>query len=120
MKKETGKQETIEEMQGIVAQRQFKTLDAFVKEQNNFFAHFWIGNSFAESKRAESHFQRFKMMYPKLERELTERVTEVRKREGEDLPYESLYKAYELMSQLVFASDERVKEYAYKDYYLIS
>lgn len=117
MTKETGKQETIEEMQGIVAQRKFATLDAFVKGQNNFYAHFLAGNAFGDIRRRRAHFQRFQMMYPKLEEEVTREVCKANTMNKEP-SNELLYKAYNLMSQLVFEGDKGVQRYTYKDHYL--
>lgn len=119
MTKETGKQEIIEEMQGIAPQKRFDTLDAFVKGQNNFYAHFTVGTLFAESKRVKSHFQRFKMMYPEMEMELSLKVCGPA-RECPLEVQEKLFRAYQLMSQLVFECDKGVQRYTHKDHYLIS
>lgn len=119
MTKEKKEWETIEEMQGIVAQRKFSTLDAFVKEQNNFYAHFLKGNRFGEIRRESPHFKRFQMIYPKFEEEVTREVCDADAKNREP-PVELLHKAYTLMSQLVFETDEGVRGYSTKDHYLTS
>jgi len=119
MTKETGKHETIEEMQGIVAQRKFATLEEFRKRKNNFYAHFMTdGNSWAEDRRKRSHFQRFQMMYPELVEKLGREVCEAESEGHEKYSSPLLHKAYNLMSQLVFENDEGLQSHPHPDQYL--
>ena len=89
----------------------------------NYWAHFYEGNTFGESKRNTPHFRRFQEQNPEMEKELTDAVTEARNkpiRSLGDLPLEQLFKSYPLMSQLVYADDSGVMQYSDQSMYLIS
>ena len=93
----------------IVPQIEFKTLDSFIKGQNNFF-HFFIENSdlgqvYRDKVEA---YARFKEKNPNFVRELTQRITSTPK-EDSQFPWNDLYGAYQSMAKLVHEDDGRVK-----------
>jgi len=103
----------------IVQQKQFESLEAFIKGQSNYWAHFYKGNKWAETRRNLAHFGRFQKAYPELEEKTTRATCEARSQPTR-LPYELLFETYPLMSQFVFADDEWVSTYRKPDEYLIA
>lgn len=103
----------------IVPQKQFETLDAFIKGQNNYYAHFLKDNPWGEIRRDRPHFRRFQDSHSGMEEEATRATCESRS-SSTRLPYEILFETYKIMSQLVFASDEGVMTYSKPDEYLLS
>ncbi len=106
----------------IVLQVQFSSLEAFVAGMNNYCAHFYRGNTWAETRRSRPHFIRFKEQNPEMERDLTDKVTAVMAatRKKEDLPLELLFESYGIMSHLVYADDSGVITYSHPEMYLTS
>tara|TARA_Y100000294_G_scaffold177180_1_gene201743 strand:+ start:226 stop:552 length:327 start_codon:yes stop_codon:yes gene_type:complete len=102
----------------IMQQKQFESLEQFIDEQNNYYAHFLKGNDWGETRRNRPHFRRFQKAHPELEREVTRKTCEARFK-SERLPYEQLYRTYEIMSQLVHVDDEGVGIYSKPDEYLL-
>lgn len=108
--------------QQIVSQVQFETLEAFVEGMNNYPAHFYRDNPWAEIRRNKPHFLRFQEQNAIMEKDLSDKVTPVMSttRRKEDLPLAELWESYKIMSQLVYAEDPDVKEYSHPEMYLIS
>ncbi len=106
----------------IVPQKQFDTLEAFVEGMNNYWAHFFSGNEWAETKRNKPHFIRFKEQNPKMEQELTDKITPIANstRRKENMPLDLLWESYRIMSQLVYPDDPGVMAYSDPSMYLIS
>ncbi|MBI2176446.1 hypothetical protein HYU40_03835 [Candidatus Woesearchaeota archaeon] len=102
----------------IAPQKQFASLDDFIKGQNNYYAHFLEGN-WGQTRRNHPHFRRFQGLYPEMERKLRSEVTAARNQPGQQMPYTQLFESYKLMSQLVFADDPGVMQYSHPDMYLI-
>lgn len=103
----------------IVPQKQFESLEDFTDGQNNYYAHFLKGDSWGETRRERPHFQRFQNLHPELEGEVTRATGEARSKSGR-LPYERLFEAYKIMSQLVYADDKGLMAYSNPDEYLIA
>ena len=106
----------------IVLQVQFSSLEAFVAGMNNYCAHFYRGNTWAETRRSRPHFIRFKEQNPEMERDLTDKVTAVMTttRKMEDSLLQQLWDSYNIMSQLVYADDPGVRRYSHSEMYLTS
>ena len=90
--------------------REYKTLEDFIRRQNNFYVHFLddrrLGN---EVYRSTAHFKRFQEQHPEMEREVTKATVQAaRAKPIQKLPYEQLWEAYKIMSKLVFLDDEYV------------
>lgn len=105
-----------------VPQKQFKSLEEFIKNQNNFWAHFLKGNPFGEIRRERQHFILFQAKNPELEKLLSERVTQERSKRTNlsAKTFELLFIAYKEMSDLVFDNDAHALRYSYPELYLIS
>ena len=107
-------------MANIVQQIQFATLEDFIKGQNNYYAHFWTGNSWAESRRIRPHFRSFQESHPEMEADLTKKVTEACTSEPpKRIPYEELFESYKLMSEFVFDDNPAVLKYIDPARYLV-
>lgn len=106
----------------IVPQKQFGTLDLFIEGMNNYWAHFFRGNEWAETRRKRPHFLRFQEQNPEMEHELTDKITKIANttRRREYMPLETLWESYNLMSQLVYAEDAGVMGYSDPSTYLLS
>jgi len=94
----------------IAPQKEYKTLEDFIREQNNFYLYFlddcFIGN---EVYRAQLPFKRFQEQNPEMERDVTKAtVQSKRSKQRQELPYEKLWEAYKIMSKLVYVDDEHV------------
>jgi len=94
-------------------QRGFKSLDEFIDGMGNFRYYFHVDSPFIiqKIKRNRPVYQRFKKQHPELDQTLTLKVTEseesiVKTKRTIGLPYEELFEAYQLMSELVFVGDE--------------
>ena len=82
-----------------VPQVRFNTLREFRRGSNNFYCHFL---KHATRIRADPYYQEFMEKYPDLEKELTEVVTN-NSGTFDNLPWERLWEAYNLMAELVKA-----------------
>src|SRR3989338_10970113 len=101
----------------IAPQKQFDTLEAFVQGMNNYWAHFFRGNEWAETRRNKPHFIRFQAQNPEMEQELTDIITPIASttRKIKEMPLETLerlWESYRIMSQLVYANDPGIMEYS--------
>lgn len=98
--------------QRIAPQIEFKSLEDFIRGQNNFFCYFLEDCQSGEVYRRTAHFQRFQRAHPDLEREVTnETILAARNDPGKKwkrLPYNQLWEAYKIMSKLVFIDDPEV------------
>ncbi len=91
---------------------EFKDLDDFKKNSNNFFLFFteksWVGKIY----RKALVFDRFTKAYPELEKELTESIDGIMKLNTYSfspmLPWEKLYEAYQKMVPMVQETDPHV------------
>ncbi len=94
----------------IAPQREFKSLDDFIINQNNFHMHFMTHLRGSMDYRARDCFRRFKSQYSELERKTTQIAFQTVKGQPkrEELPYEQLWEAYKVMSTLVFTRDKYV------------
>jgi hypothetical protein len=92
-----------------VPQMEFKTVADFIKGQNNFW-HFFIEDSFlGQLHRSKIEaYTRFEEQNPEFARELMQKATRM-DREQSQLPWEDLYRAYQLMSKLVYEEDRYVR-----------
>jgi len=97
--------------QQIAPQKEFKSLEEFIKNSNNFYIHFidyfWM---VSECYRKRPAFIRFQEKYPDIEKDLTLKTGsayKIKKSLG-DLPWEQLFDAYKKMSPLVYLDDEYV------------
>jgi len=99
----------------IAPQVEFKSLEDFVRDSNNFFLFFlpdcWASQS---SYRTKEAFLRFQKAHPEIDREISQAtITAVRDDPTKSFPpkatpWEKLFDAYKTMSQLVFADDRYV------------
>ena len=112
-----------------VEQRQFASLDEFIEGQNNFYYHFLDGAAeMTEMKLERPVYQRFQAQYPEFCGELRRKATlnwqnyrsqKVKVGSVYDyLPMEDLFKAYQLMSELVDRNDPYVMDVQPPDFYL--
>ncbi len=96
-----------------VKQIQFKSLEEFIKRENNFHAYFY-NPKFGNFHRETEIFKEFKLKYPKLEeittRYTTKSIEELKKRQ--ELPYRALWGCYRRMSELLL---EHKQEYGIDD-----
>lgn len=100
----------------IVTQKEYATLEDFVRGQNNFYAHFLDDCEWGQLYRKSAHFKRFQKAHPDMETETTRAtVSAIRVKPRQKLPYEQLFEAYKLMSHLVFVDDEYVMHYGQPD-----
>jgi len=106
-------------IENVVPQYRFRSKGDFIRNQNNFYLHFLDTSESRGTRRKRFCFDRFRGLYPELEKETTREVTDgiVNKKE---IPYDLLYKCYKLMSELVFESDPLVMKYNSPERYLIS
>ncbi len=100
----------------IVPQQQFDSLGDFIENSNNF--HGYLIFDGARSREHEPFYQRFAEAAPELAAELRKEMT-MRNRAramvyGEPwdkvFPWEKLWEAYKLMSNLVYVGDPWVKD----------
>jgi hypothetical protein len=92
------------DLQKNVPLLEFASLDEFIKNQSNFYAHFYAGNDFGEARRKRAYFKLFQSLYPEMERVTTKLTVEARTSSPtKRLPYELLFEAYKIISKLVFA-----------------
>lgn len=103
----------------ILQQIEFSSLEAFILNQNNYYAHFLKGNPWGEIRRERTYFKRFQDLCPELEEMTTKETCEARSKSMR-MPYELLFETYKIMSKLVFVDDECVKTYRYPDRFLTS
>ncbi len=94
----------------VAPQIEFKNLDDFIKDQNNYYAHFLDDCEFNQKiHRIMPHFKRFQEAHPEMEREVTyAAVRAYRSESRQRLPHEQLLETYKLMSKLVFVDDKYV------------
>lgn len=93
----------------IASQIEFKSLEEFIKAQNNYYFHFLGDCEMGLFYREKPHFKRFQEKHPELEKEMTvATVQAIRAVPKRELPYEQLWKTYNLMSKLVFVDDPHV------------
>lgn len=94
----------------IVPQVEFEMLNDFVKGQNNYWHFFiedsWLGQFHRENVEA---YSRFEKQNSEFARDLMQKATRMYK-EYRQLPYEDLYRSYQLMSKLVYEDDRYVKK----------
>lgn len=91
---------------------QFKDLDDFKKNSNNFFLFFteksWVGKIYRQTKV----FARLSDKEPMLVKELTDSIDGILQERSYNfspvLPWEKLYHAYNLMTELVHETDPNV------------
>jgi len=102
-----------------VPQKEFNSLDEFIRGQNNYYAHFLAGNPWGETRRRRPHFLKFQQQYPGLEEEVTRLTVEAR-RTNSPLPFEKLFETYPMMSQFVFDDDPGVRAYSSPMEYLLA
>ncbi len=94
----------------IAPQIEFETLDDFIKGQNNFWHYFIEDNELGRLHREKvKAYSRFEEQNPELAQELMQRATRMHK-ENDELPWEDLYRAYQLMSKLVYEDDRHVRK----------
>ncbi|MEI7719497.1 MAG: hypothetical protein WCI72_06515 [archaeon] len=107
-----------EETPKIILQREFTSLDDFVKNSNNFYLHFVGDSGMGRLYRTKDAFKRFQKYHLELEQETTRivvsdvRDTSLSKWHGpitKTETWEKLIEAYKLMSQLVYKDDRDVK-----------
>jgi len=93
----------------IAPQTEYKTLDDFMKGQNNFW-HFFIEDSFLGRLHRDKveAYARFEEQNPDFAKELMQRATRMY-RENHQLPWEDLQRAYNLMAKLVHEDDRYVR-----------
>ena len=93
-----------------VPQVQFATLEEFIEGSNNFFSTF-LNNH--RSRRNHPFYQRFRSLYPELcsflEQEITiKNYNKPRIPIEKKWPWEKLWEAYSLMSELIYLGDPGV------------
>lgn len=101
---------TIENPQ-IVPQDQFVSLEEFINRNNNFYA------KLMDSRRGEKnqpYQQRFRKIAPELSKELDGSMTLSQYQQGaipweERFPWDKVWEAYKIMSNLVYLGDEDVQ-----------
>lgn len=101
-----------------VPQVQFATLESFIEGGDNFFS------TFLNNHRSRQHlpfYQRFKQMHPELCELLEREITIRRYNRGsipwrEKWPWEKLWEAYKLMSELVYLGDPGVEDMNQRTY----
>ncbi|NMB66635.1 hypothetical protein GYA25_01075 [Candidatus Woesearchaeota archaeon] len=88
--------------------KEINSIDEFIKNQNNFYAYFVDYCEWGLSKRKKDYFKEFQERYPKFEKELTERISNLIKESGVEIlykiknfPYEDLFKAYSKMVDII-------------------
>jgi hypothetical protein len=91
--------------QRIVPQVEYETLEEFVEGSDNFYLFFGSGFCSEGAYRTRNAFKRFQEAYPELEREL---ALQVNSNSPPELPWQKLFEAYKLMSQLVHEDDPHV------------
>nr|MBI4156750.1 hypothetical protein [Candidatus Woesearchaeota archaeon] len=95
----------------IAPQKEYKTLEDFIRGQNNFYAHFLDDCQWGQVYRKTPHFKRFQEAHPEMEREVTgATVRAVRAEPRQKLPYGQLWETYKIMSKLVFVDDKYVMQ----------
>lgn len=96
---------------------QIKTLDEFIEKQNNFRFHFLKKGIISDIYRSRIYFKKFKKENPKLEEDLTEKVTEINKEIRtyptmeeftRQLPNQDLFLAYNLMCNFITSGYEKL------------
>ncbi|VVB78235.1 Uncharacterised protein [uncultured archaeon] len=96
-----------------VPQFEFKSLEHFIEENNNFYASMILDGN--RSRENEQFYQRFSKVAPKLAEELKQSMTMENRGKGMALPWEKvfpwdkLWEAYKIMSSLVYIGDLYVK-----------
>jgi hypothetical protein len=97
----------------IVPQLQFASLEDFIENNNNFWGYMILDG--IRSREEEPFYQRFVGAAPELAMELRQTMTMDRYKAGialpwkERLPWDKLWEAYKIMSNLVYAGDPGVK-----------
>jgi len=90
----------------VLQQIKFESLDDFIRGQNKYYAHFLDDCQLGHLHRTTDYFKRFQETHPEMERELTSAtILAVRSEPRQRLPYEQLWEAYKIMSNLVFVED---------------
>ncbi|MFH1424948.1 MAG: hypothetical protein ABIG20_04750 [archaeon] len=103
----------------IIVQKGFRNLKEFIAGQNNFYAYFLKGNDWGEIRRRHPWFKRFQKEHPELEKALVKAVGKAVK-ERDEYPYEQLFEAYKLMSEMVHSGDFKKGRYKEPSRILIS
>lgn len=96
----------------IIPQVEFKSLEDFISEQNNFWIHFVVLNGDTTNHyRERPCFKRYKKLNPEEERNLTESITQKSYSEANLTTetfkddWKNMWEAYKLMTNLVFKTD---------------
>lgn len=102
----------------IVSQHQFASLDDFIKNNNNFYARLVVDSACTKIGRDDwPVYERFNHDFPELAAELREKMTMLNYRDAmgsdetwrEIFPWDKLWEAYKIMSNLVYLDDPEVK-----------
>jgi hypothetical protein len=103
----------------IVPQRQFASLEDFIENSNNFYAHLVVDCArprIGRKDRVWPCYERFNQSAPELAAELRKEMTMQnygRARRGEPwekvFPWEKVWMAYKIMSNLVYIDDPSVE-----------
>ena len=97
--------------QEIAPQIEFKSLDNFVKNQNNFYIYFTDDCEAGKIYRKFPHFKRFQEAHSELEKKVTTATVDAlrsKDKSKQKLPYEELWEAYKCMTKYVFIDDKYV------------
>ena len=102
--------------------RRFESLEDFIEGFNNFYMFFLNDCPVGEIyRRIHPCFKRFQEQNLEMEAEVTRETVKMYRESGRygDLPNEKLWKAYKIMSKLVFRRDDSVvKNGEVDDWYL--
>jgi hypothetical protein len=104
----------------IVHQHQFSSLEDFIENNNNFYAHMSVDSACSRIDGEVNDwpcYDRFVQLAPDLAAELREGMTRENygraTRGGEDwekvFPWDKLWEAYKIMSELVYVGDPYVR-----------